>query len=136
MTFTTECSNQINNTEFRSGLTLNNLTIAPGVRFSIGSAINTLPQLKHVDKTIYTAKNKTTPIDIYPNPSKKEDVIHIKSEHTIQEIKLFSTQGTLLQTYKTQEYYHILNLNSFPRGTYLLHVITLNNIEKIKIILE
>jgi hypothetical protein len=118
------------------GYSLNNLNIEPDVNINIGGNINSSPRNISSYNKIYEGIIAKKVFRLYPNPSKKEELIHIESKNTIQEIKLFSTQGTLLQTYKTQEYYHILNLNSFPRGTYLLHVITLNNIEKIKIILE
>lgn len=61
-------------------------------------------------------------LNIYPNPCQNE--VLVSCDHLIRNIILYDITGKTLQSYNPDSKSYFISLNSYPRGTYVLDVMT------------
>jgi len=59
-------------------------------------------------------------IGLYPNPT--QDVLFISSEEEIQETKIFTVKGDLIQTVVTDDTFRSIDVSGLPNGVYFLQI--------------
>lgn len=78
-------------------------------------------------------KNKTSPIEIFPNPT--HGLLNIQGEN-INEIEILDITGKVKNQLSTNTDQTSINLSAYSRGVYFIKITTDSNIETQKIILE
>ena len=68
------------------------------------------------------AENNGWTIDINPNPATKQ--VHVATNFSLTQIEAFDEQGRLVQTLPATGLKADLDVSSWPRGTYLLRILT------------
>jgi hypothetical protein len=70
-------------------------------------------------------------LKLYPNPV--SDRLHIESPETINIIQLFNSQGKLIQKVNVESAEYSLDMSSYPKGIYMIQIITRgrNTVQKI-----
>jgi hypothetical protein len=61
-------------------------------------------------------------LKVYPTPVKEN--LSIESSVTIKTVELFDFQGRLIKRINIDSENYYLNMSSYPKGIYMLHVIT------------
>jgi len=61
-------------------------------------------------------------VSIYPNPAK--DIINIASQENIKEVKIINNLGQIIYSNSINSSSYIINLESFPKGLYILKIST------------
>ena len=63
-----------------------------------------------------------TNIDIYPNPA--DDFVKVTSNNIIREINIFSIDGRMMYSNNMNDNEKMIDLSSFNKGTYIVRMIT------------
>jgi hypothetical protein len=69
--------------------------------------------------------------NVFPNPS--PGIINLQSSLEIKSVKVYNTSGVLINTEVDK---NVINLSQYPRGLYLLYILTENEIRKVKVYKE
>jgi len=85
-----------------------------------------------VETVIFDAKSVWS---VYPNPAKDQLTISTSSDESIDQIDVYSSQGTLLKSFaeNTSEGRVEINIGDFANGSYLIRVSTKSSVFHAKI---
>jgi hypothetical protein len=72
------------------------------------------------------SKAENTSFEIYPNPA--NDIVEISSKSSISELTIYNAAGMLIKSVSPDNKKHILDVNNFESGLYIIKVMTENGI--------
>jgi hypothetical protein len=78
-----------------------------------------LARYRIVSQTIENENNNKSEVSIYPNPT--SDFVNVKSKDEIQELKLFSLSGILIQSQSVNATHAKLDIKGLSSGIYIVH---------------
>lgn len=103
------------------GLSINEegTTVAIGSTYSNGNGYKS-GQVRVFDISGLLRTPSVIPLQcaLYPNPASTEFFVQLTASNTLQDIRIFNTNGQLLKTAKTPN----VHIEDLPSGTYIVHV--------------
>jgi PKD-like domain/Secretion system C-terminal sorting domain len=73
-------------------------------------------------------------VEIYPNPN--TGIFYIQGKESIEQVRIFDTQGRLIYENNTASMQYEINLNKAENGIYWVQTIAKNNLKTIKILIN
>ena len=78
----------------------------------------------------------TTNIRMYPNPSNKGNIVILQSEKDITEVRIINMIGQTIRQHKTNQKILTIQTNSLAKGSYLIQVMTKENVWEDQLIVK